>query len=331
MFPGRPEGHGSGVTSVRVHDGRLAAARPLFVTGWVGALAATLAVLAATAGWRGADTPNYEFRIELFRRAGFTIWSSAWYGGHHTLGYSLLVAPVAATLGPVLVGSVSAVVAAVCLERLIRRLPDVQPRRAIAASALFAAGTVVNLAVGRLAFALGLALGLAALAAGRRTAVAGMAAAGLSVGTTLASPVAGCSWRWLGRPSRSPTTSADLWWAACALVPVGVLASCSPKAGASRSASVHSRSPSPCASQRGCCCPARGPRCGSARRSMPPRAPHVRGAQRVGANITRLGMFVALPLLVAAPLRRPRGVPPVAMVVLGLLFAWWQWPRPSTP
>ena len=327
MFPGRPEGHGSGVTSVRVHDGRLAAARPLFVTGWVGALAATLAVLAATAGWRGADAPNYEFRIELFRRAGFTIWSSAWYGGHHTLGYSLLVAPVAATLGPVLVGSASAVVAAVCLERLIRRLPDVQPRRAIAASALFAAGTVVNLAVGRLAFALGLALGLAALAAGRRTAVAGMVAAGLSVGTTLASPVAGCflalAWTAMAITDRRPR---DLWWAACALVPVGVLAVLFPEGGRFPfGAGALAVTLAVCVAAwvllpRSWTAVRIGAALYAAAAFLTFAVPNA-----LGANITRLGMFVALPLLVAAPLRRPRGVPPVAMVVLGLLFAWWQW------
>ena len=96
MFPGRRVGHGCRVTSVRVLDGRLGAARPLLVSGWAGAVAAVLAVLAAAAGWRGADVPNYLFRVELFRRAGFTIWSSAWYGGHHTLGYSVLLPPLAA-------------------------------------------------------------------------------------------------------------------------------------------------------------------------------------------------------------------------------------------
>ena len=132
--------------------------------------------------------PNLLFRIELFRRAGFTIWSSAWYGGHTTPGYSVLLAPLGAIAGPGLVGAASAVVAAVCFDLLLRTVPDIVRSRAGAASLLFAAGTVVNLAIGRLAFALGLALGLAALAARRRH--RGLALV-LSVATPLGSPVAG--------------------------------------------------------------------------------------------------------------------------------------------
>jgi hypothetical protein len=315
------------VTSVRVLDGRLAAARPLLVSGRAGAVAAVLAVLAAAAGWKGADVPNYLFRVELFRRAGFTIWSSAWYGGHHTLGYSVLLPPLAARAGPVLVGAASATVAAVCFDRLVRRLPVVEPRRATAASALFAAGTVVNLAVGRLAFALGLALALAALAVGRRTAATALVAAARSVATTLASPVAGCflalAWLAVAIAERRPRT---LVWAALALAPAGVLAVLFPEGGhfpfhaGALAATVAA--------------------CFGAWVLLPRQWGVVRtGAvlyaaaalvtfavpNAMGANITRLAMFVALPLLVAARLRRPRGVPAVAMVVLGVLFAWWQW------
>ena len=132
--------------------------------------------------------PNLLFRIELFRRAGFTIWSSAWYGGHTTPGYSVLLAPLGAIAGPGLVGAASAVIAAVCFDLLLRTVPDLVRSRAGAASLLFAAGTVVNLAIGRLAFALGLALGLAALAARRRH--RGLALV-LSVATPFGSPVAG--------------------------------------------------------------------------------------------------------------------------------------------
>ena len=327
MFPGRSEGHRSGVSSVRVHDDRLAPARPLLASGWPGVVAAALAALAAAAGWRGADVPNYLFRIELFRRAGFTIWSSAWYGGHHTPGYSVLLAPLAAAVGPVFVGAASAVVAAVCFDRLLRRLPEVEPRRATAASVLFAAGTVVNLAVGRLAFALGLALGLAALAVGRRTAMAQVATVGLSVATALASPVAGCflalAWMAMAITSRR---SRPLLWAACALAPVGMLAVLFPEGG---------RFPfglGALAVIVAVCVAAWVllPRSWSAVRTgavLYAAAALATFAvpNALGANITRLGMFVALPLLVAAPLRRPRGVPAAAMVVLGLLFAWWQW------
>ena len=327
MFPGRPEGHGSRVTSARVQDGALAAARPVLVSGWAGAVAAAVAALAAVAGWRGADVPNYLFRIELFRRDGFTIWSSAWYGGHHTPGYSVLLAPLAAAVGPVLVGAGSAIVAAVCFDRLLRRLPAVEPRRATIASALFAAGTVVNLAVGRLAFALGLALGLAALATGRRTAVGGVAAAVLSVATALASPVAGCflALAWLAMAIASRRRG-PLVWASCALAPVAVLALLFPEGGRFPfSLGALTVTLAVCFAAWGLL-----PRAWSAVRigaALYAAAALVTFAvpNALGANITRLGMFVALPLLVAAPLRRPRRVPTAAMVALGLLFAWWQW------
>ena len=124
------------MTSVRLPDGRQGAVRPLLVSGWAGAVAAALAVVAAAAGWKGADVPNYLFRVELFRRAGFTIWSSAWYGGHHILGYSVLLPPLAAALGPVLVGAASATVAAVCFDRLVRRLPVIDGDRLVGMIAL---------------------------------------------------------------------------------------------------------------------------------------------------------------------------------------------------
>ena len=156
-------------------------------------VAAAMAVVAARLGWRGADSPNHLFRIDLFRRAGFTVWSSAWYGGHHTPAYSVLLPPLGALLGPALLGGASAVLAAACFDRLLRRAADRLPLHPAPlgltlGSLLFAAGTVTNLAVGRLAFALGLALGLAALLAGCRR---WPWAAGLSIATALASPVAG--------------------------------------------------------------------------------------------------------------------------------------------
>lgn len=154
------------------------------------ALAAALATVAAAFNWHGADTPNVLFRIELFKRAGFTVWNAAWYGGHHTVAYSALLPPLGAALGPAVLGVVSAVLAAACFDRLLRSAPAaISPRRATAASLLFAAGTVTNIAVGRLAFAMGLGLGLAAVLAGRRGRwwLAGV----LSALTPLASPVAG--------------------------------------------------------------------------------------------------------------------------------------------
>ena len=221
-------------------------------------------MVAAVLRWQGADIPNQLFRIELFHRAGFTVWSSAWYGGHHTPGYSVLLPPLGAALGPAVVGGISVVVAAVCFDALLRRLPGVSGARAGLASLLFAAGTVTNLAIGRLAFALGLALGLAALAVGAgcwgvaaangraRT----VAAAALSCATALASPVAG----------RVPRAGVDGGRAECPLTEVRCCwaprprrrrcswRSCSRKGARSRSG--RRRSPSRCSRAR-----SRSPRC----------------------------------------------------------------------
>ena len=130
-----------------------------------GALAASLALLAGILGWHGADTPNAIFRIDAFRAAGLVLWNAAWYGGHSTLGYSALLPVLGAALGPTLLGAACAVAAAMCADRLLRTATVATAGQRRAASALFAAGTVTNLAVGRLAFALGLALALAAILA----------------------------------------------------------------------------------------------------------------------------------------------------------------------
>jgi hypothetical protein len=290
-------------------------------------VAGALAVAAAILGWRGADVPNHQFRIELFRRAGFTVWSSAWYGGHHTPGYSVLLPPLGAVLGPAVVGALSAVVAAVCFDRLVRALPSVRPSRAGAASLLFAAGTVTNLAVGRLAFALGLAIGLAALVAGRlgpevlrgpwRLAVA----VGASAATALASPVAGCflALAWTAGALRYRSRRC-LLLAAAASVPMVVLAGLFPEGG-----TFSFRAPALVFTLAACTVTIA---------LLPPAWGTVRiGAgiyaaaalvtfavpNPLGANITRLGMFFLAPVLVAGATRRR------LLVVLIAVLVWWQW------
>jgi hypothetical protein len=295
---------------------KAAALRPALVAG-------ALAAVAARAGWRGADMPNLLFRIEMFRRAGFTIWSSAWYGGHTTPGYSVLLAPLGAVAGPGLVGAASAVVAAVCFDLLLRRVPEVVGSRAAAASLLFAAGTVVNLAIGRLAFALGLALGLAALAARRRHRWLALV---LSVATPLGSPVAGVFLllAWLAvaihaRHRREALTGA-LVLAAATLAPLAVLGGAFPEAG---------RFPFRMAAWAltvAACAAAHwlprslGPvRIGAGLYAAAATLTFVL-ANPLGANVTRLGMFVLAPLLVATATLSRRAL---ALLVVPLL--WWQW------
>ena len=167
------------------------------------AVAVGLAVVAVVLGWRGADWPAQLYRIDLFQRAGFTQWDNYWYGGHHAPGYSLLFPVLGAVLGPNVVAVLSAAVASFGFAVMADRwLPA--PR---AASVIFAAGTVTNIAVGRLTFALGLAIGVmavVAMTAGWRT-----TALALAVLAPLASPVAGAflllagtAWALATRPVR---------------------------------------------------------------------------------------------------------------------------------
>src|SRR3954468_14933467 len=115
------------------------------------ALAGGLGALALRLGWRGADWPAQIYRVDVFRRVGFTQWDNQWYGGHHTPGYSLLMPPLGAVFGLRAVAVASGVVATAAFGALVRgRLPS-----AGAAVIVFGIGTVSNLIVGRATFALG--------------------------------------------------------------------------------------------------------------------------------------------------------------------------------
>src|SRR5436190_23942046 len=95
------------------------------VDGWssvatAAALAAALAILAIVLGWRGSDLPAQVFRSDLIRRDGFVLWNSQWFGGHSVLGYSVIAPPIAALTGPVVLGAISGVIAAMVFERILR-------------------------------------------------------------------------------------------------------------------------------------------------------------------------------------------------------------------
>ncbi len=83
-------------------------------------VAAILAAVYLAIDPRSGDFAAHLFRAELFDREGFTIWNGQWYGGHHTVAYSVLFPPLAWLLGPSLVGALSAVVAAALFEPLVR-------------------------------------------------------------------------------------------------------------------------------------------------------------------------------------------------------------------
>ena len=46
------------------------------------AVAGGLALLTVVVGWRGTDLAAQVFRADLFRRYGFVLWNSQWFGGH---------------------------------------------------------------------------------------------------------------------------------------------------------------------------------------------------------------------------------------------------------
>jgi hypothetical protein len=155
---------------------------------WLPAVALSSLLALALLIWSPpvGDLAAQVFRTELFQRAGLAIWNGSWYGGHYTLTYSLLFPPLAALLGPQLVGTLAVVASSYLFDRLVR---DHWGTEARWATLWFAVGVVTLLADGQLTFALGVAFGLGALRCLQlgRGAPAILAAAACP----LASPVAG--------------------------------------------------------------------------------------------------------------------------------------------
>jgi hypothetical protein len=136
---------------------------------------------------RPGDLAAHVYRAELFGREGFTIWNGQWYGGHHTLAYSVLTPALSWLVGPRLLLVAACVAIAGLFEQLARGHFGAESARL--GALWLGVGTATLLATSRLPFAVGTALGLGALLAlqrGRpRLAVA------LAFLSPLASPVAG--------------------------------------------------------------------------------------------------------------------------------------------
>ncbi len=151
-----------------------------YVASLVGSLVVWLA------GWRGSDWPAALFRVELFDRSGFTIWNPYWYAGHHVPAYSVLFPPLADLVGIGTIAIASTVASIVLFGRLARTHLE---HAAAPLLAVFGAGVIANLAIGRLPFALGAAFALAGLVAlDRRHPSWAVVAAVLA---SLSSPLAG--------------------------------------------------------------------------------------------------------------------------------------------
>lgn len=152
-------------------------------------LAAVVVTVAELTGRRGVDLAASVYRVDRFRARGFSLWDFSWFGGHWTLGYSVLYPPLAATVGIAALTVISATAAALGFDRLVRARLGAG---GWPASILFAAGTVVPAAIGQLPFLTGEAFGLLALwALGRGSRAARWAAPLLALSSTLTSPLSG--------------------------------------------------------------------------------------------------------------------------------------------
>ena len=287
-------------------------------------LPAALAAVAAAAYLlvdpRTVDLAAHDYRTALFEREGFGVWNGNWYGGHHTPGYSLLFPPLAALLGPQLVGALAAVAAAALFEPLARRHFG---HRARWGAAWFGLTSGLLLFTGRLPFALGIALGLAALLALQRGRT-GLAAVP-AIGTAFASPVAGLFLAVAAGAhavgARRPRSTLVV---AAALAPIGVLAIAFPEGG---------RQPFDLPAVMAIVAFV-----AAAEALLPPYERTLRAGvalyagvtllafaveSPLGGNATRLGALVGGPLLACVLLGPPRRRPALVAAVL-LALAFWQ-------
>jgi hypothetical protein len=128
-----------------------------------------LAAFAAVAVWllrlRGADVPAQTYYVDVFRQHGWVLWDNGWYSGHFQVSYSILFPALGGTLGLYGAALLCAATSAWAFARLIS--PDASEHHA-APVLLFAAGTIVAVAIGQLPFLAGLAVALLALLAARR-------------------------------------------------------------------------------------------------------------------------------------------------------------------
>jgi hypothetical protein len=132
------------------------------------------------------DLAAQAFRADLVADHGLVLWNGQWYGGHSTVGYSLVGPAVAAALGLWVTGALTIVSSAVLFERLVRDRFGAGGR---AAALWFAVGVGSSLFSGRLTFAVGVAIGLGALLAAQEDRP--LLAGGLGGLTMLTSPLAG--------------------------------------------------------------------------------------------------------------------------------------------
>jgi len=148
-------------------------------------IAGTLATVYVIVSPPSFDLAAHLLRAKLFSAEGFGLWNNWWYGGHHTLGYSVLFPPISALLSPQLAAAIAATATAALFEVLAR---EHFGEDAWLGAAWFGAATATNLYTGRLAFAFGLLPAVGAMLALQRKRPG--TAFALAIVTALASPVA---------------------------------------------------------------------------------------------------------------------------------------------
>ena len=140
----------------------------LFRASYAWVLAAVLSIAYLVVAPPSADLAAQQYRTDLAKHAGLTLWDNAWYGGHHMPGYSVLFPPIGAILTPQVTGALAAVAAAWLFARIaVKHWGE----DAALAAWWFAAGASAMLLTGRLTFAFGLAAGLLAGSAADRDAL----------------------------------------------------------------------------------------------------------------------------------------------------------------
>ncbi|MDP9074127.1 MAG: hypothetical protein M3N98_08125, partial [Actinomycetota bacterium] len=253
----------------------------------------------------------------------FTPWDAEWFGGHYTLGYSVLFAPLASMVGVGVLAIACATVSAWAFARLIRGHFG---RHSWLGPVWFAVGMAAPVAIGQMAYLLGAALALVALLAlsAKRRVIAGV----FAVLCPLASPVAAAlllltlaAWA-LATPQPGTNRRSVIGLAVLTAAPVGVLELLFPQSG---------RMPFAATTLLGVLIvsalglwllprPERGLRIGAALYGVAGLVLFVI-PQPMGANLGRLGTAVGGPL--AATILWPRRRLLLGVVAIPLLL--WQW------
>jgi hypothetical protein len=283
--------------------------------------AALVAVAYLVVEPRTVDLAAGVYRARLFDHAGFTIWDGNWYGGHYTLGYSVLFPPLAWLLGPLGVGAVASVASAALFEPLVRAHFGPSARWG---ALWFGLGATTPLISGRVAFGLGVAFALGALLAQQRARP--RLALALALACALASPVAGA---FLALAAIAYAISghvrAGLALAAASLTPIVLLALMFPAGGREPFAKTAFLPIPILALLFAYLMPRRerALRTGALLYALAGCAALLIHSP-MGGNAVRLGSLVGGPLVAAALLGRGRRVG-LGPAVLMLALAVWQW------